>query len=1033
MLMERNDMSGRLDQEQRPGSGVTNPFALLPGQNDLPVFAEPSLAFLRYTIAALLTGAIGFLIVILVFAPDQRARTVGPLLMVLVAAIAGFFLSQGRIRATLNVLAFGTWTVATGIAVFNGRVRTPIVIAYPVIIMMIGWLVSSRAALTAAGLTIAATLGFVLGESWGVLPKQLPTPPAMHGVVQVLIFAVSTMLIVFLVRSYQSRLADLGRVGSELAQRTAEMEASRADLYRAQAVAKIGSWVYDLATDTLQLSAETCRIFGLPEGTTGSRDTYLARTHAEDRALVSAAWQAALKGEAFDYEHRIVVRKAIRWVRQQTGPEFAPDGTPVRAVGVSQDITERKLAADSLRASEERYRVAFRTSPDAINITRVADGCYVDVNDGFERLTGWRRDEVIGKTSVELGIWVDAADRERMVETLKRQGFCENLQFPFYRKDRSQWVALMSAHPIAVDETECLLSVTRDITERIRIEDSLKQKERYQRALLDNFPFLVWLKDANNRFLAVNQPFADACNVASPNLLDGKTDFDVWPGDLAEAYQADDNAVLASGKPAQREEQIQTDGGRKWFETYKAPVLGDSGELLGTVGFARDITERKATDEEIKRLAFYDSLTHLPNRRLLHDRLKHALASSTRSGKPVAVLFIDLDNFKTLNDTLGHHVGDLLLRQVAERLTGCVREGDTVARLGGDEFVVVLEDLSNALYEAATHAESVGEKILTALNQPYDLAGHPCASTPSIGIALSADPETTIDELMKRADVAMYQAKDAGRNTLRFFDPEMQAAVAARIALEADLRQGLELAQLLLHYQVQVDGTGRVTGAEALVRWQHPQRGLVSPAEFIPLAEETGLILPLGDWVLATACHQLVAWARQPATAHLTLAVNVSARQFRRKDFVRQVRAILESSGANPHKLKLELTESLLLEDVEDIIAKMNVLKALGVSFSLDDFGTGYSSLSYLKRLPLDQLKIDQSFVRDILTDPNDAAIARTIVALAQSLGLSVIAEGVETEAQREFLASAGCHACQGYLFGRPLPTDAFGELIRRT
>ena len=999
---------------------------------DNPASRGPSLAFLKYVIAALLTGAIGFLIVILVFAPDQHVRAVGPVLMAVVAAVAGFFLSRGQVRATLNVLAFGIWTVATGIAVFNGGVRTPIVIAYPVIIMMTGWLIGSRAALAVTGLTVATTIGFVLGESWGFLPKQLPTPPAMHGVVQVVIFGVSGMLIVYLVRSYQDRLAELGRVGSELAQRTVEMEASRADLHRAQAVAKVGSWVFDLMTDTMHLSVETCRVFGLPEGTTGNHDIYLATTHAEDRAMAEAAWQAALKGAAYDIEHRIMIGKTIRWVRQRAEVEFAPDGTPLRAVGVSQDITERKLAEEALRTSEERYRIAFRTSPDAIAVNRVADGCYVDINDGFERITGWQSHEVVGKTSVELGIWASAEDRQQMVEKLNRDGFCENLQFRFRRKDGRELVALMTIHAISVNGTKCLMSVTRDITERIRIEDSLKQKERYQRALLDNFPFAVWLKDVESRFLSVNTGFVRTFGKKDPAELIGRNDFDIAPHDMAEGYRADDREVMASRQTKSVEELILTEGERKWFETVKAPVIGDNGELLGTVGFARDITERKTTDEEIKRLAFYDSLTHLPNRRLLHDRLKHALASSTRSGKPVAVLFIDLDNFKTLNDTLGHHVGDLLLQQVADRLSACVREGDTVARLGGDEFVVVLEDLSNALYEAATHAENVGEKILASLNQPYDLAGHPCASTPSIGIALFADPETTIDELMKRADVAMYQAKDAGRNTLRFFDPEMQAAVAARVALEADLREGLELAQLLLHYQVQVDGTGRVTGAEALVRWQHPKRGLVSPAEFIPLAEETGLILPLGDWVLATACHQLVAWARQPETAHLTLAVNVSARQFRRKDFVRQVRTILEGSGAKPQQLKLELTESLLLEDVEDIIAKMNALKGLGVSFSLDDFGTGYSSLAYLKRLPLDQLKIDQSFVRDILTDPNDAAIARTIVALAESLGLAVIAEGVETKAQREFLASAGCHACQGYLFGRPLPAEAFGELIRR-
>jgi diguanylate cyclase (GGDEF)-like protein len=390
------------------------------------------------------------------------------------------------------------------------------------------------------------------------------------------------------------------------------------------------------------------------------------------------------------------------------------------------------------------------------------------------------------------------------------------------------------------------------------------------------------------------------------------------------------------------------------------------------------------------------------------------------------LLFIDLDNFKTLNDTLGHDKGDLLLQQVARRLTACVREGDTVARLGGDEFMVILEDLSKRAHEAAAQTETIGEKILYALNLPYDLSGHEFHSTPSIGVALFTNHQNSIDELMKRADLAMYQAKAAGRNTLRFFDPEMQAVVNARAGLEKDLRNGLQQNQLRLYYQAQVDSKGTLTGAEALVRWQHPERGLVSPAEFIPLAEETGLILPLGHWVLETACHQLASWAAAENTSRLTIAVNVSARQLHQADFVAQVMAVLKATGASPHALKLELTESLLLDDIEEIILKMAELKAMGVGFSLDDFGTGYSSLSYLKRLPLDQLKIDQSFVRDLLTDPNDAAIARTVIALTQSFGLSVIAEGVETAEQRDFLASQGCHAYQGYFFGRPLPLADF-------
>ncbi|WP_295412788.1 EAL domain-containing protein, partial [uncultured Thiodictyon sp.] len=395
---------------------------------------------------------------------------------------------------------------------------------------------------------------------------------------------------------------------------------------------------------------------------------------------------------------------------------------------------------------------------------------------------------------------------------------------------------------------------------------------------------------------------------------------------------------------------------------------------------------------------------------------------------PGALMFVDLDNFKVLNDTLGHSVGDLLLQQVAGRLLDCVRESDTVARLGGDEFVVMLEGLSERTEAAAAKAQGIGVKLLAALNEPYELAGYRCHSTASLGIALIADRHTPVEDLLKQADLAMYQAKAAGRNTLRFFNPDMQAALEARSALETQLRDGLRDGQFLLYYQAQVDGAGDLTGAEALVRWQHPQRGLVAPGEFIPLAEETGLILPLGRWVLESACAQLAAWAHQPPRAHLTLAVNVSARQFRDPGFVDQVRAALAASGADPHRLKLELTESLLLEDVTDTIAKMTALKSLGLGFSLDDFGTGYSSLSYLKRLPLDQLKIDQSFVRDALDNPNDAAIIRAILALAPNLNLTVIAEGVETPAQRAFLIASGCRAFQGYLFGRPGPAAALPQ-----
>jgi diguanylate cyclase (GGDEF)-like protein/PAS domain S-box-containing protein len=463
-------------------------------------------------------------------------------------------------------------------------------------------------------------------------------------------------------------------------------------------------------------------------------------------------------------------------------------------------------------------------------------------------------------------------------------------------------------------------------------------------------------------------------------------------------------------------------------------VKDDAGHTTHFVAIFSDITERVDALVQIDTLAFYDPLTHLPNRRLLLDRLEQALHASTRHARKSALLFVDLDNFKTINDTLGHHQGDQLLVQVAQRLKTCIRDGDTLARLGSDEFVVMLEDLSEDDIEAATQSETVGGNILSAFHQDFALDQGTHHSTPSIGITLFGGAALEgSDQPLKRAELAMFKAKAAGRNTLRFFDTGMQAEVSTRAALEADLREAITSQQFLLHYQPQVVGAGRVTGVEALVRWQHPQRGMVSPMEFIPLAEETGLILPIGQWVLETACAQLAAWASEPAMAHLTMAVNVSARQFRQTDFVNSVRASLARTHATPRLLKLELTESMLVDDIEAVIAKMGELKAHGVTFSLDDFGTGYSSLAYLKRLPLDQLKIDQGFVRNIVSDANDAAIARMVVALADSMGLSVIAEGVELQAQADFLAHQGCHAYQGYLFSKPLTLEALEGKLRST
>ena len=567
-----------------------------------------------------------------------------------------------------------------------------------------------------------------------------------------------------------------------------------------------------------------------------------------------------------------------------------------------------------------------------------------------------------------------------------------------------------------------------------RVASEMERQEtdvriRDQASLLDKAQDAIIVRGMDHRILFWNK---------SAERLYGWTQDEVLgipiadlPFDYSVIFEDAKNKIMVSGEWSGEITKRCKSGATLTVESRWTLVRDDHGLAQSILAIDTDITQRKASELEIQHLAFYDQLTLLPNRLLLINRLQHALSANIRGQHSGALLFIDLDNFKTINDTLGHDKGDLLLQQAALRIATCVRTSDTVARLGGDEFVVMLLGLESEQSSAVAQAKIVGEKILTVLSKPYQIAGTEHHSTASIGITQFRDQTDTVGELLQQADLAMYQGKAAGRNALRFFDVEMQAAVTTRAALEVDLRNALLHGEFLLYYQPQMDGDGCVTGAEGLLRWEHPRRGLVLPADFIFMAEDTGLILPLGQWILESACAQLASWAERPETAELTIAVNVSIRQFRHANFVDMLHEVLDRSGANPERLKLEITESLMVDNMELTIAKMTALKDRGVRFSLDDFGTGYSSLYYLKRLPLDQLKIDQSFVRDIMINPNDAAIARTIVALAQSLGLTVIAEGVETKAQRDFLAHHGCHFYQGYLFSRPLLIEQFDVYLR--
>lgn len=574
-------------------------------------------------------------------------------------------------------------------------------------------------------------------------------------------------------------------------------------------------------------------------------------------------------------------------------------------------------------------------------------------------------------------------------------------------------------------ERKGLVVIVRDITDR-----SLTAQELRIADTAINSQEGIVITDANNRILRVNHAFTKLTGYSATEVI-GKTPSIMKSGRHDKAFYQALWKDLIQNKYWQGEIWDRRKSGEIYPKWLTITVVTDPhGQITNYVGAFTDLSEHKDAEAAIYRLAFYDPLTDLPNRRLLIDRLALAITASVRSHHYGAILLIDIDNFKVINDTKGHGVGDQLLIYVAQRLKACVRQGDTVARLGGDEFMIMLEDLHTEIDKAAAQAEGAGEKVLEALNQPYLLDGHEHHSSASVGISLFQGTGLTSDEVIKYADTAMYEAKHAGRNALRFFDPGMQILLESRMTLESELRHALIDDQFKLYYQVQIDNKGRMLGAEVLLRWVHPQRGVISPLQFIPVAEETGLIVPIGDWVLRTACMQLMEWANEPLTKDLHLAVNVSARQFSQPDFVKQLCRILEQTNANATRLKLELTESLIMDNLTDAIKKMEALRMLGIRFSMDDFGTGYSSLSYLKKLPLTQLKIDQSFVADIITNQNDAIITQTIIGMANNLGLNVIAEGVETEEQRACLERQGCFVYQGYLFSKPVPLEEFKTLL---
>lgn len=700
----------------------------------------------------------------------------------------------------------------------------------------------------------------------------------------------------------------------------------------------------------------------------------------------------------------------------------------VHQIELEMQNHELRAAQVALEAARDRYVDLYDFAPVGY-LTVGHDGVIAEANLTAAGLLGLDRAELVSSRFARHVSPIDQDRWHRYAMSLSHVGESRRIELVMRGRSVRDFHARIDGVRVATADGPPMSRITLiDIDEEKRNEAEL----RLAAAAFETQEGIM-ITSADGVIERVNHAFTQITGYSAEEAI-GQRGSLVHSGLQDEAFYQSMWATIHRSGRWQGELWNRRKSGEVYPQWLTITAVYDSAhEVTRYVGTMTDISERKAREDEVAQLAFYDPLTNLPNRRLMKDRLQQALVASARTQREGVLMFIDLDHFKSVNDTMGHDKGDLLLQQIARRLVACVREGDTVARLGGDEFVVMLPAvLGDEPVDAATQAQAIGEKILDSLRRPYEIIGIELRCSVSIGITLFGRQSHSVDELLKRADQAMYQAKSAGRNTLRFFDSVVQDRLLVRSALETELRYALRHGELVVHYQPVVDREGCLVSAEALLRWQHPRRGLVLPDEFITIAEEVGLIDALGHWALETACAQLRLWAADPVLGGLRLSVNVCAHQIHAPGFVDQVMGVVERHQVDPKLLKLELTESVLLHDIDDTITKMAELKARGLGFALDDFGTGYSSLSYLRRLPLDQLKADRSFVREMLTHAQDAAIVRTVIDLGRSLDLTVIAEGVETEAQRQLLAGYGCQGFQGHLFGAPMPLDEFERLARR-
>ncbi|MBT8764722.1 sensor domain-containing protein [Metapseudomonas boanensis] len=814
------------------------------------------------------------------------------------------------------------------------------------------------------------------------------------------------------------------------------LEESQERLSLALESAHLGTWDWHIPSGTLYCSARTSKLHGLAaEPFHGNFDDLFLCVPEEDQQGMRQAFRDLVEGRTQEYQVTYRSRFSdgeLHYLESTAKLYRTEDGSPQRMTGIVIDISERVRREQRLAASEEKFVTLFQASPDPICVSRIRDGVFIEVNPSFSEVFGWQPEQIVGRNAQDVGFWADQAQRSRLFAELMRDQGLDNAEACFNRQDGQPLTCVIASRFIRVERQLCITTTFRDVTTRLQAEAALKaSQEKFAKAFHSSPDAITITERDTGRYIEVNDGFCRLTGYRADEVI-GRTshEMNIW-ADPAERQQMLD-MLRRDGRVHHLEMLGQhRDGNRKTVEVSVEQIeLNNVPCLLLT---ARDISALKDAQAQIQHLAYHDSLTNLPNRALLMDRLHQQIALLKRHGLRGALLFLDLDHFKHINDSLGHPVGDAVLKMVTARLEASVRLEDTVARLGGDEFVVLLTSLDGTRAEVTRQVRQIAEKLRNLLAEPMQLDGHRLQVTPSIGIALIPDHGETPADLLKRVDIALYRAKDSGRNAIQMFRRTMQDAASERLRLENDLRLALSRGEFELNFQPQVDARdSRVVGAEALLRWQHPTLGPQSPGEFIQVLEESGLILEVGGWALAESCRACKSLLGDGLVSaeQFSLCVNISPRQFRQSDFVERVTRTLSDSRLPASMLKLEITEGIVIQNLDDTIGKMRRLKKLGVSFAMDDFGTGYSSLTYLKRLPVDALKIDQSFVREATHDSNDAEIIRAIVAIARSLGLETIAEGVERSDQLVFLEQQGCHLYQGYLFSKPLPSAEFRTLL---